>query len=180
MIKTLSKLTLQLSGWKIDGKIPKIPKSVIISAPHTSNWDFFYGFLCAKALRLPVKILMKKELFIFPFGIMLKNLGAIPVDRKNKTTIIDDLAELIMKTDEIHIALTPEGTRKRSDNWKTGFYYIAKKANVPIVISYIDYKKKTIGFVKIIQPSDNLENDMSFIKLQYKDVTAKYPQHFSV
>lgn len=175
------KLTMKLCGWKLIHTLPKIDKSIICIAPHTSNWDFFICklFYSSLGVKRP-KFLMKKEWFFFPLGLIFKHFGGIPVNRKLKTSLTDQVAELFAKSKELHIGITPEGTRKAVQEWKYGFYYIALKAKVPIQLAYLDYKKKEVGLTYSFFPTGNLEADMAKIKEFYRYVTPCHPKQFIV
>lgn len=149
-------------------------------APHTSNFDFFIGRLAYYSSGLKIKFLIKQEAFIFPFRNILKSFGGIPVNRKEKSNMVAQIAKMFEDNDRFLIAVTPEGTRRLSSQWKKGFYYIAKKAKVPIALGYIDYKKKEGGYGPMITPGDDYEKDLKFIENFYKDVNPKYPEQFSL
>ena len=139
-MRLISILILKLIGWTPVGGPPEgIKKAIFITAPHTSNLDFFIGRMYAWMHRLPIKTLIKKEAFFWPFGGLLRRTGGIPIDRSKATNSVDMAAEIFTKYDTIYMAITPEGTRKLVKNWKKGFYYIAQKADVPIVLSFLDY-----------------------------------------
>ncbi|RLD59952.1 MAG: acyltransferase [Bacteroidetes bacterium] len=173
-------LLVNLLGWKFEGELPKIKKYVLIVAPHTSAMDFLIGRLYSTVFCLNINILQKKELFFFPLGSILKYLGGIPVDRGKDANIVFQLTEKFDSNEYMALAIAPEGTRKKVTHWKKGFYYIAQKANVPIVVAFIDYKRKVVGIKKVITPSGNIKDDMIEIKNCYKDVTAKIPENFSI
>lgn len=181
MKRQLAKFILFLIGWKIKGKFPShIKKCVIIAAPHTSNQDFFIGRLGFYIMRLNVHFLIKQEAFKFPFGGILRNSGGIPTDRSRNNNMINKIVSLFDKNDSFYLAITPEGTRKRTNNWKKGFYFIAQKANVPIALVYVDYKKKEGGFGPIVEISENLEADMKTIYDFYRTITPKFPDQFNL
>lgn len=123
---------------------------------------------------------MKKEWFFFPLGLIFKAVGGIPVDRSKKTSLVDQMAQQFAERKQFHLAITPEGTRKANPNWKKGFYYIALKAQVPIVLIGIDYPSKTISATKAIMPSGNIDADMKEIKLYYKDFKGRHPDMFTI
>ncbi len=175
------KAVLGLFGWKVVNQV-KIPeKCVFCIAPHTSNWDFFVGLFAYPAIGgKDKKFMIKKDWFAFPFNLFFKAVGGIPVDRSKKVSTVDQIVEACNNTDHFHLAITPEGTRSANSNWKRGFYYIAKKANIPIIIVYFDYKKKEAGLKEIFYPTDDAEADMTAIKEFYRDVTAKYPEKFAI
>lgn len=181
MMKLLSKWYLKKIGWKINGTMPDdIKKCVIIAAPHTSNYDFVIGRAGFYVMGIKkVKFLIKKELFFFPLGPILKSMGGYPVDRKQNTVIKDTTADFNRK-DSFFLLITPEGTRKRVKVWKKGFYHIALSAKVPIVLSYIDYGRKEGGIGPIIYPSGDFEKDFQIITNFYKDKTAKFPENFNL
>lgn len=180
-MKKVSGLILKLMGWKIIVNDEfRLKKAVVIMAPHTSNMDFWIGRLAFWKLQLPVKFLIKKELFRFPLGIFLKAMGAVPVDRKNSGNIIEDIVEMFEKTDSLCFTITPEGTRKLNRHWKKGFYQIATKANVPVLLGYVDYKHKTGGIGKLLVPTGDYEADMKIINDFYKSVNARYPEYFNL
>ncbi len=165
-------------GWKIKGEFPDIKKSVIIFAPHTSYWDGLYGKLYLMQLDINYKFLSKKEFFKFPLKYFFIIFGSIPV-YKNKE-YIDHIAGLFKNSKELHIVLSPEGHLAKATRWKKGYYYMAEKANVPIIVSYLDYKKKEIGIKGVINNSTNIGAVRKEIAMLYSDVTAKYPENFSI
>ena len=124
--------------------------------------------------------LIKKEWFIFPFNIIFKSMGGIPVERSRKTRLVDQVVNMFEKNEIFNVAITPEGTRKYNDNWKKGFYYIALNAKVPIQLAYIDYEKKILSIYKLFTPTGDEKIDFQFIMDYYKNVKAKYPQNFSL
>lgn len=166
--------------WKTNVTVPDYDKCVICAAPHTSNWDLFIGKLFYGAIGRKTSFMMKKEWFFFPLGLIFKAVGGIPVDRKHKTSLVDQMADRFAKNKKFHLAITPEGTRKANPNWKKGFYYIALKAQVPIMLIGIDYVTKTITSTKAVMPTGDIEKDMREIKLYYKDFTGKNPKNFNL
>ncbi len=170
----------RLLGWKTNVTVPDLDKYVICAAPHTSNLDLFIGKLFYGAIGRKTSFMMKKEWFFFPLGLIFKAVGGIPVDRKHKTSLVEQMAEQFARSKQFHLAITPEGTRKRNPNWKKGFYYIALKAQVPIVLIGIDYPSKTISATKMITPSGDIDKDMREIKLYFKNFKGKYPENFSI
>ena len=171
---------LERRHWHIQIPFELPAKCVVCIAPHTSNWDFFYGLLFKKAVGLNARFFMKKEWFRFPLGGIMRAVGGIPVDRSKKTDLTEQMAQTFSTHDKFCIGVTPEGTRKANPNWKKGFYYIALKANVPIVLAYIDYAKKEIGYGMQLMPTGNIDTDMQSIKDFYKGVTGKIPKNFAV
>jgi 1-acyl-sn-glycerol-3-phosphate acyltransferase len=180
-MKFLSKLILKLMGWKIVGGVPEgLTKAVVIVAPHTSNWDFFIGSMGYYVLGLKAKFLIKKEIFVFPFKTILLKMGGIPIERSKKTNSVETVAALFQQYDNLCITVTPEGTRKLNPNWKKGFYYIALRAKVPILLGVIDYKKKEAGLGPMVFPSGDFEKDFKFIEDFYRPLNGKYPELFSL
>ena len=155
-------------------------KYIICLAPHTSNWDFAMGQLYACAEGWKINFLMKREWFFWPMGIFLRRRGGIPVHRDKHTSMTDQLAEVAIREKSFHLCVTPEGTRSLNAKWKQGFYYIALKAQIPILLYGIDYERKLIQCTKAIIPSGNIEEDMKEIKLYYKDFKGKLPEKFSI
>ncbi len=179
MKRLIGRFMLKLMGWEIDPDIPPhLKKSVLVMAPHTSNWDYFIGIMAFWGVyQINIKQLIKKELFFPPLGWILKSLGGIPVNRKGPTKLTITISELYKKSDELTIVFTPEGTRNYNPNWKKGFYYIAKQAQVPIYLGYMDYSQKKAGIVELpFQLSNNIEKDIEQIKDFFKQFKGKYPE----
>lgn len=180
LFRGLSVAYLKLTGWKVEGALdPSCVKSVFISAPHTSNWDFPNALTVSFALRLHVYWMGKSSLFRFPFGPVMRWLGGIAVDRTKANNLVQASARAIADADgPVQLLVPPEGTRSKVRNWKTGFYYIAKEANVPIVLAYMDYKEKRMGIGPVFHPSGDLEADMAKIQAFYAPITGKHPDKF--
>jgi 1-acyl-sn-glycerol-3-phosphate acyltransferase len=171
------KFLLKLRGWKIDEYVPNgIDKCVVVMGPHTSNWDFIIGRITFANYGVNAKFLIKKELFFFPMGYILRKMGGIPVDRKTNNNLTDFAAKLFDESETLYLVFTPEGTRKYNDRWKKGFYYIAQKANVPIYVAYIDYAKKTGGFDRLFEPTGDVEKDIKDIKNILSQYKGKFPE----
>jgi len=185
-MKALRWLALRLFralGWKLVGDIPQdIRKAVLVVAPHTSNWDGFYGLLFCFVKQLPVKFAVKKEAMFFPIGPILKWMGAIPIDRKRKSksakrgSMVQLMTAMLQQQDTLMLIIAPEGTRSRVKRWKRGFYYIALQATVPLVLSYIDYQQKHIGFGPMIYPTGDYDKDLQQIQAFYRKKVGKYPE----
>lgn len=170
----------RLLGWKEEINVPYYDKCVICAAPHTSNWDLIIGKLYYGALGCKASFMMKKEWFFFPMGMVFRAIGGIPVDRSRKTSLVEQMAQRFAESTRFHLAITPEGTRKPNPEWKKGFYYIALKAGVPIVLIGVDYASKTIKANKVLIPTGDFEQDIREIKLYYKDFKGKHPENFSI
>jgi 1-acyl-sn-glycerol-3-phosphate acyltransferase len=167
---------LKIFGWKIDERAPDgVKKCVIVVGPHTSNWDFIIGRLSFVHFGIKGKFLIKKELFFFPLGLILKAMGGIPVDRKKNNNMTDFAVSLFEKEEELFLVFTPEGTRKYNPNWKKGFYYIAVKANVPIYICYMDYERRIGGFHSVFHPTGDVEKDIAYIKSIMGQYKGRFP-----
>ena len=171
---------LKLFGWNYELSVEIPAKCVLCVAPHTSNWDYIIGMLFYKSIGGKPHVLMKKEWFFFPVGYLLKSAGALPVDRTKRTSISDQMVKLFNSNNHFQLAISPEGTRRKNAQWKTGFYYIALNANVPITLAYIDYSKKEVGVKKIFYPTGDAKCDIEEIKAYYKDVQAKHPKRFAI
>ena len=169
-------------GWKLNITIPLPPKSIICVAPHTSNWDFIIGLLYRNSEGFSSHFMMKKDWFFWPLGILLRNLDGIPIDRSNKQKITDSMSEYMRHHDDVHIAITPEGTRSLNKQWKKGFYFIALKCGIPIQLYALDYVNKTIVCTQQIVPTGDLEKDFAKINQYYSQFAerAKFPHKFSV
>lgn len=175
-MKILSRFIFWITGWKLVSEPPNLDKLVMIAAPHTSNWDFLYARAAFYILDIPLRYTIKKELFFFPLGILLKAVGGIPIDRSTKSGMVGLMTDLFQKHDKLCILVTPEGSRSKAKEWKRGFYYTAEGAGVPIALGYLDYAKKEAGVGPIIFPSGDIEKDMAEIISFYKGITAKYPE----
>ncbi|MEM1135861.1 MAG: 1-acyl-sn-glycerol-3-phosphate acyltransferase [Bacteroidota bacterium] len=186
-MKLLSKITFWLFGWRVNNKIPKEVKHfVMIAAPHTSNWDLLFARGAFYIMDIPLRFTIKKEWVRFPLNLIMNPLGAIPIDRtpKNrglkKRSMVNVMAELFKKYDELAILITPEGTRAKMTKWKTGFYRIAEEAGVPIALGYLDYPTKEAGIGKLIYTTGDFKKDMEAINAFYIEKTAKFPEKFSL
>ncbi|WP_133500211.1 lysophospholipid acyltransferase family protein [Cognatilysobacter terrigena] len=159
---------LRLGGWRLVGEVPDVRKLVLIGAPHSSNWDGVWGFAAKMALGLDIRILGKDALFRVPvMGWFLRRLGVIPVDRSAAHGVVEQAAAMIRSADTFWYGLAPEGTRKRVERWKTGFWKIAKLADVPILPVYFHYPDKVIGVGPLWTPGDDFATDMARIRAWY-------------
>lgn len=176
----LAKLVFFLSGWQIVGGKPAEKKFIIIVAPHTSNMDFILGRLTASLLRIKIFFLMKKEAFFFPIGAILRMLHAIPIDRKRPSEMLNKIVRKFIERKSFVLVITPEGTRKRVHNWKKGFYYMATKANVPVVPCGVNYRDKRLIIGDPVYPTNNEKSDLQKIMEFYNrvDLVAKHPENY--
>lgn len=180
------KLIFKLNGWKVTHFLPKeINRCVLIAVPHTSNWDTVYALATWQIMGIKTRFTIKKEWLKFPFKGLLTKFGALPIDRgvnPDGTTkgTVDAMAELFNTHKDLILTVTPEGTRSKVTKWKTGFYHVALKANVPIALGFIDYKNKHTGIDKIIYPTGDYNADMKLIMDYYKNANPKFPENFSL
>lgn len=181
MRKRFAQLVFWLFGWRlkvenVDGYTP----SVMIAAPHTTNWDFIFSIGAFWQMGIPLRYFIKDAYTRSLFGFFFKWSGAIGVDRSKKGSGLTDYAvELLQKNRKLVILVPAEGTRKRVDKWRTGFYRIALEANVPISLGYLDYAKKEAGVLLAFQPTGEFEKDMQFIQEQYSRIAPKHPENYN-
>ncbi len=174
-MKKLCRWTLRLFGWRAEGSLPG-PKCVLIAAPHTSNWDFPVGLLTLGALGIRGRWVGKHTIFRWPVGWLMRKLGGIPLNREHTRNFVQWVIDEFERRRELVIVLTPEGTRSRTEHWRTGFYFIAVGARVPIVLGYLDYARKRAGVGLVLWPSGDLEADLRTIGDFYADKTGKRPE----
>jgi 1-acyl-sn-glycerol-3-phosphate acyltransferase len=160
-------------GWRVVGELPDVAKLVVIAAPHSSNWDVVWGLLVKVGLRLDVRFIGKREAFFWPLGLLLRNFGGIPIDRKDAHGVVGEMRRQFGARERFWLAIAPEGTRKKVDKWKNGFWRIAHEAGVPILPVYFHYPQKTIGFGPLIHPGDDLGADMARIREFYRPWQGK-------
>lgn len=183
MKKALGKFMLFITGWKLtihDEAFKQYKKSILICAPHTSNWDFYYSLACFWILGVPFKIFIKDYYTKSWFGFFFKAIGCIGVDRTKSQNLVEYATNLINNVEEIALINTPEGTRSFSEKWKQGFYHIAKETNAPIILCYADYKKKECGMLKaIFVENKTFEEVLTTIAPYYSPQQAKYPENYN-
>ncbi len=178
MLQAISKfIYYKLLGWKTVGTFPNVDKCVIIVVPHTSWIDFFLGLLIRKVWNEEVNYIGKKSLFDSPFGWFFRWMGGAPIDRSKKSDTVKATAAIFKERQKFRLALAPEGTRKKVTEWKTGFYFIAKEAQVPIVMVAFDFGKKQIKVSQPHYPTDNMIQDLETYKAFYKGVIGKVPEY---
>ena len=180
MLSRLSMWILKTLGWTIHADLPDIKKYVVIAAPHTSNWDFPIGIMAVWAIKLEVHWMGKDSLFRRPYGWFFRAIGGTPVQRDGGQNYIEQMRDLFEHSEQLVLALAPEGTRGKTDHWKTGFYYIARAANVPIVMAYLDFENKQVGTGKLFYPGEDIEADFSRIRQFYADRQGKNPENASL
>lgn len=170
---------LGLFGWKVVGEMPADKKVVFIFAPHTSNWDFVVMMAARFCFKMKPAYLGKHTLFKPPFGWFFRMLGGIPVERSSSHNVVEQVVKIIDERDEIALALAPEGTRSKTNCWKSGFYHIALKAKVPLVLAFLDTKTRTLGLGKVLELTGDQELDMDNIKEFYQDKIGFKPEQTS-
>jgi 1-acyl-sn-glycerol-3-phosphate acyltransferase len=171
----------KILGWKVLGNTScskdTVKKAVIIAAPHTSWQDFIIGVLLRKVLDLKTNFVGKKELFVGPLGWYMRAIGGAPIDRHTKENKVEAIAKLFKDRDEFRMAMAPEGTRKKVEEWRTGFYYIAKAANVPILMFTLDFENKQNKISEPFYPTDDMEADFKFMRNFFEGVKGKIPEY---
>lgn len=180
LLRALSRAFLRLNGWKVEGALPpSARKAVLIAAPHTSNWDLPYTLMLGFALDLNLYWMGKASLFRAPFGPLMRWLGGIAVDRSQRNDLVAASAQAIVDADgPLQLVVPPEGTRGRTRHWKTGFYFIALQAKVPIVLAFVDYARKVGGLGPEFKPSGDVEADIVEIKRFYAGVKGRNADQF--
>jgi 1-acyl-sn-glycerol-3-phosphate acyltransferase len=174
----LSRLLLHLLGWRIEGAAPAVQKYVLIGAPHTSNWDFPFTLMVCFALGIQPYWMGKASLFPPLLGGLMHWLGGIPVERSRQGNLVQSTVDAFNANSRLTVIIPPEGTRAKVRHWKTGFYYIALGAKVPIALGYLDFKTKVAGFGRLFQPTGDITNDMVEIQTFYAGITGKNPAQF--
>ncbi|MGY6558249.1 MAG: 1-acyl-sn-glycerol-3-phosphate acyltransferase [Nitritalea sp.] len=180
-MKLLAKLIFFISGWKLNNQWPEgLKKAVLIAIPHTSNWDIIYARAAFYLMDIPVRFTIKKEAMVGPLGWVIKGLGGIGIDRKRvpggrKQTYTEAMTNMLRESDELVIMVTPEGTRKYVPKWKTGFYHVALGARVPVVVGYLDYKKKEAGIGPVITPNGQIHEQIEEMMAFGRTVVGRHP-----
>ncbi|MCL6262913.1 lysophospholipid acyltransferase family protein [Craterilacuibacter sp. RT1T] len=174
----LSILLLKLSGWKINGNFPAIPKYVMIAAPHTSNWDFPVTLAVCFAKGAQIYWMGKHSLFKGPMGPVMRWLGGIPVNRNRNNSLVQQIVDVYHASDRLVVIIPPEGTRAKVTEWKTGFYHIAKGAGVPVVPAYLDFSHKQAGIMEPFYLGEDLDTDMAKIRALFDGINGKRPDSF--
>lgn len=179
LLRLISFLYLKMIGWRVHGAAPKETTFIVLAGPHTSNWDFPLMIACASLIGVKPYWMGKKAIFFFPLGWFFKWLGGISIERSKSNSVVTQMVTIFDNADELCILIPPEGTRKRREQWKTGFYHIAVQAKIPLVLGYVDYGKKIGGFAEVYWPTDDVEADMRYIQNFYASKGARYPAEFA-
>lgn len=180
MLASICHWLLRTFGWTLNVDLDETTKFVAIAAPHTSNWDFPLTILAARAANSKISWMGKHSMFRPPYGWFFRKIGGIPIHRDGGKNHIEQMADLFNRSDHLILSLTPEGTRGKTDHWKTGFHSIARAANVPVVMVKLDYGKKQIGIGGMFHPGDDIESDFELIREYYKDIRGKNPENESL
>ena len=172
----LARFVMRLAGWRVEGKLPDLPKYVLIGAPHTSNWDFILFLGIIFSLRANVRFMGKAELFRFPVGWFFRYCGGIPVDRKKSTGLVEQMVDAAKQADHFILTIAPEGTRHHVTEWKRGFYHIATGAGIPVVMAVVDGRHKRVHVGQVFQPTDDVEADMKSIQGFFEGMVGINPR----
>jgi 1-acyl-sn-glycerol-3-phosphate acyltransferase len=176
LLRLISNILMWIAGWRVEGKLPDLPKYLIVGAPHTSNWDFLLFLGVIFRLKANVKYMGKAELFRSPLGWFFYWCGGIPVDRKKSTGLVEQMVEACNKSERFILTIAPEGTRHGVKEWKRGFYHIAKGAGIPIVMAKVDSKKKAMHVGDIFYLTDDMEADMKAIQDRFTGMVGINPR----
>lgn len=180
-MKTIATFLLRLAGWKVNDFIPPENRYVLIVAPHTSWSDALIGRLAFWTKRLPARFFIKKEFFFFPFRFPLKALGGLPIDRQQAQHVVEHAVNLLSTHPKLALIITPEGTRKRTKHWKKGFYYIAKRAQVPLYAGIVDYKTKTCTVLpEPLNTDQSLEELLGELRRIYAEASGRHEENFAL
>jgi 1-acyl-sn-glycerol-3-phosphate acyltransferase len=175
IVQRASRRLLRLFGWTVDVQLPAAPKGVIIVYPHTSNWDFVVGYLAKVAAGVRVEWIGKASLFRWPFGALLRRMGGIPVERGAHAGVVAQLAREYARRERIWVAIAPEGTRSRTDHWKSGFYHLALAAEVPVGLAFIDYRRRLVELRTTLVLTGQSGRDLEQLRAFYRDVQGCRP-----
>ena len=175
LFRPLARLWLRATGWHIEGEMPKVPKFIIVAAPHSSNWDLPHVLAAGLEFGIRVHWMGKDSLFKWPYGGFMRWLGGIPVDRSKANNAVAQMVERFAQEDKLILVIPPEGTRGKVSRWKSGFYHIAVGAKIPLALGFLDYKRKAAGIAKVFHPTGDYEKDLAEIQAFYATVTARHP-----
>ncbi len=179
IVQHATRRLLRLFGWTVDVQLPPAPKGVIIVYPHTSNWDFVVGYLAKVAAGVRLEWIGKASLFRWPFGALLRRMGGIPVERGAHAGVVAQLSREYARRDRIWVAIAPEGTRSRTDHWKSGFYHLALAAEVPVGLAFIDYRRRLVELRTTLLLSGDVDRDLERLRAFYRDVRGCRPEQAS-
>ena len=171
-----ARLLLRSFGWRLEGSLSAEPKFVLIAAPHTSNWDLVLMLLCSLSFGMWPSWVGKHTIFQPPLGWFLRLLGGIPIDRRSRGNRVEQLAALFSGRDRLILAIPPEGSRSSHTHWKSGFYWVARTANVPVCLSFLDWGTRRAGLGPLLRPTGDLRADMDFVRAFYTGRTGRFPE----
>ncbi len=175
-ISKLARFIFWVFGWHVTGELPNIPKMLLIGGPHTSNWDGAVFYLFSLSVRAHIQFLGKHTLFKFPFGGIMRWAGGVPINRTTTVNAVDQVVEAFNSHERMALIIAPEGTRSLTEHWKTGFYYIALKAQVPVVMAYVDYSRKRCGVGPHFMPTGDIDADFKQVQAFYADKVGRHPE----
>ena len=174
----IGRTALQMAGWRFEGELPDVPKVLFVVAPHTSNWDFILAVAVMFALRIRVNFLGKHTLFRWPLGGFMRWVGGSPVYRHSPQNAVEQTVEHVRRSDRIALALSPEGTRRKRQAWRSGFHYVARGAEIPILPAAIDYSTRTIRFFPLYQAAETVEADLATLGALFHSGMARHPAQY--
>jgi len=174
----LALLVMRLTGWRFEGDFPDLPKFVLIVAPHTSNWDFLIGVMAMFALGLRGTFLGKHTLFRWPFGVAMRWLGGVPVNRSAANDVVRQTVGYFQRREQMVLALSPEGTRKKLPAWRTGFYHVARGAGVPIVPVAFDFPRRCITIFAPFITTGDQDADLAVLGAHFEARMARKPENY--
>jgi len=177
-IRFIALLFAKLFGWKVPDSRPELEKAVLIGAPHTSNWDFFVMLMGALIMRLEVNWIGKHTLFVGPMGPIMRWLGGTGIDRSASKNFVDSVVEQFNTHKKLMVVIAPEGTRSPVPKWRSGFYFMAHLAEVPIVMSYVDYQKKIVGIYEVFQTTGDAEQDIAYMQSVYAKIPGRHTHNY--
>lgn len=175
----LGEVLLRLIRWRIVGQLPNVPKAVVIGAPHSSNYDGVVAAATVLALQVRIGLMAKDSLFRWPVASLLRWLGGIPIDRLSKRGVVEQSLDRFREREQLFLGIAPEGTRASATEWKTGFWHIARQADVPIVVAVLDYGRRELRFAEVITPSDDMDADMRRIIECFRGAVPRRPERTS-
>lgn len=167
----------RLFGWDTEGEVPAVSKAVLIAAPHTSNWDLPHMLATSLVFRYRISWIGKHTLFRFPFGAFMRLLGGVPIDRSSPQGMVKAVADQLRLSERLVIAVPPSGTRSRRDHWKSGFYWIAHEAQVPVVCTFLDYARRRAGVGLSFVPTGDVKADMERVRAFYAPIRGRFPEN---
>ena len=176
MLRQLAKFLLWLGGWTAVGKVPDLRKAVFIAAPHTSNWDGFWAIVYITYIGLDAHWFIKKSMFWFPLNKLLTFFGAVPLNRERGGSAVSEAIAAFDKNEQFFLGLAPEGTRRKMQGWKSGFYRIAEGANVPVVLGFLDFGSRRLGLGPIVTLTGDRDADMAILESFYSSVSGRWPE----